>query len=134
MRYSLDLYGHSQPSVFYTDNMADKQFLEGAFPSLCENVIPVEKYAHLKPFVIPPQIQIQVKTTPSTIDDDMRKILDALPLDGSAGQIVVGFDSEWNVEASSYGGVVSRGKTAVIQIAYENTIYILQVSPNQCSL
>ncbi|KAF8180079.1 hypothetical protein BJ912DRAFT_855402 [Pholiota molesta] len=119
MRTSLDLYGHSQPSIFYTDNMADKQFLEGAFPSLRENVTPVKKYVHLEPFIIPPEIQIQVKTTPSTIDDDMRKILDALPLNGSAGQIIVGFDSEWNVEASSHGDVISRGTTAVIQIAYE---------------
>ncbi|KAF8186024.1 hypothetical protein BJ912DRAFT_852498 [Pholiota molesta] len=128
MRISLDLYGHSLPSVFYTDNMADKQFLEGAFPSLRENIVPVEKYAHLEPFIIPPQIQVHVKTTPSTIDDDMRKILDALPSDGSTGQIIVGFDSEWDVEASAYGGVISRGTTAVIQIAYENTIYILQVN------
>ncbi|KAF8199485.1 hypothetical protein BJ912DRAFT_1054812 [Pholiota molesta] len=104
-----------------------KQFLEGAFPSLHENIIPVEKYAHLEPFIIPPQIQVQVKTMPSAIDDNMCKILDTLPVDGSAGQIIIGFDSEWNVEASLYGGVISRRKTAVIQIAYENTIYILQV-------
>src|SRR6266516_5264262 len=47
MQESLHLYGHSQPAIFYPDNMADKQFLEASFPSLREDIIPVEKYAHL---------------------------------------------------------------------------------------
>jgi hypothetical protein len=34
MRKSLELYGHDQPSVFYTDNMVDKEFFKKCFPSL----------------------------------------------------------------------------------------------------
>jgi len=49
MRESLQLYGHRQPELFYTDNMADKGFLESSFPSLLENVVPVQKYANLGP-------------------------------------------------------------------------------------
>src|SRR3954454_20321138 len=42
MKASLDMFGHKQPQIFYTDNpTADKQFLENIFPSLTENVIPV---------------------------------------------------------------------------------------------
>jgi hypothetical protein len=48
MRESLHLYGHDQPSVFYIDNMADKEFLKNCFPSLQEDVVPVEKYSSLE--------------------------------------------------------------------------------------
>lgn len=33
MRQSLDLYGHNQPQLFYTNNMNDRLFLENSFPS-----------------------------------------------------------------------------------------------------
>src|SRR2546421_8768622 len=43
MKESLTLYGHKQPRIFYTDNpAADKNFLEGLFPSLTENVVAME--------------------------------------------------------------------------------------------
>lgn len=127
MKLSLELYGHSQPTVFYTDNVTgDKQFLEQIFPSLRVDVTPVEKYAHLPPFEIPSHIIVQVKNTVSGINDDARKIFDSLSSDGMS-QIVIGFDTEWNVEGSVHGGIVSRGATAVIQIAHKDTIYIFQV-------
>ena len=47
VRDSLSLYGHPQPALIYTDNMSDKQFLEDCFPSLRQDVTPVEKYGHL---------------------------------------------------------------------------------------
>lgn len=127
MKQSLDLYGHSQPAVFYTDNVTgDKQFLEQTFPSLRVSVTPVEKYAHLPPFEIPSHILVQVKSTVSAINDDARKIFDSLSSDGTS-QIIIGFDMEWNIEGSIHGGIVSRGATAVIQIAHKDTIYIFQV-------
>lgn len=127
MKSSLDLYGHGQPTVFYTDNVtADKQFLEQTFPSLRIDVTPIEKYAHLPPFEIPSNVLVQVKNTVSAINDDARKIFDSLSSDG-ASQIIIGFDTEWNVEGLVHGGIVSRGATAVIQIAHKDTVYIFQV-------
>lgn len=126
MRLSLNLFGHSQPHVFYTDNMADKQFLEASFPSLRQDVVPIEKYSHLDPLVIPTNIMISVKNTSSVIDNTICTILDGLSQDGSSS-IVVGFDSEWNVEVSSHGHIVSRGSTAVVQISHGNCVFILQV-------
>lgn len=58
MRDSLSLYGHRQPTVFYTDNMADKQFLESCFPSLRDGVVDVDKYSHLPPLTIPDDVNI----------------------------------------------------------------------------
>lgn len=128
MRESLNLYGHCQPTVFYTDNMADKQFLEHSFPSLRDNMVPIEKYGHLDAFKIPypPEVEIIPKDTVHSINDTARLILDDVPQD--EGFLVVGFDSEWNVEISAHGNVQNRGKTAVIQIAYQNRVYVLQVS------
>ena len=122
---SLDLYGHPQPALIYTDNMSDKQFLEDCFPSLRQNITPVEKYGHLDELMVPPDITILVKNNTHSINDAMHTILDDVPED--EGFIVIGFDSEWNVEVSPQGKVIQRGKTAIIQVAYVNRIYILQV-------
>ncbi|KAJ7148832.1 hypothetical protein C8R46DRAFT_1230890 [Mycena filopes] len=47
LRDDLTIYGHELPEVFYTDNMAHKPMLEKVFPSLLDNVTPVEKHAQL---------------------------------------------------------------------------------------
>lgn len=127
VRESLQLYGHSQPQLIYTDNMADKHFLEKCFPSLLEDLVPVEKYSSLPILEIPDDVVVHVRKSISSIDDAMRTILDSLSTDGAPGTVVIGFDSEWNVDVSSHGHVQGRGETAIIQIAYERRVYVLQV-------
>ena len=94
----LDLYGHSHPQLIYTDTMANKQFLERCFLLLRKNVIPVEKHDHLEPFELSDAFwtNIFVKNTASSINDAICTILEDVPED--KGCVVVGFDSEWNVE------------------------------------
>ena len=128
IRKSLELYSLSQPSLAYTDNMSDRGFLEKSFPSLHTGVIPVEKYGDLEEYRLPPNVEISVKNEPSSINAAMETILDDVPSDDPDTQIVVGFDSEWNVEVSVGGRVHERGRTSIIQIAYKNRVYILQVS------
>lgn len=123
MRNSLEQYGHKQPMLFYTDNMADKQFLENSFPSLQFGVTPIEKYANLEPLNITSSIVVFDST--ESINNAVSTILDDVPVDH--GEIVVGFDSEWDVELSPQGFVRSVGNTAVIQIAYKKRVLILQV-------
>ncbi len=118
MRDSLDLYGHSQPMLFYTDNMADKQFLEACFPSLREDVIAVDKFAHLPPLTIPETVTVYVKETVSAIDQAIATIFHQVP-DGL--QLAVGFDAEWNVDLLRGQ---TRDRTSVIQLAYMNQIYV----------
>ncbi|TFK45259.1 hypothetical protein OE88DRAFT_1594242, partial [Heliocybe sulcata] len=124
MRESLELYGHSQPLLFYTDNMADKQFLEASFPSLRRDVIPVEKHAHLEPLQIPNDVQIYVRATAATIDAAVLSIIDRIPEDG---YLTVGFDTEWNVDLANPDA--GRSPPAIIQIAVGNQIHIFQVGP-----
>ncbi|EKM74049.1 hypothetical protein AGABI1DRAFT_133695 [Agaricus bisporus var. burnettii JB137-S8] len=124
MRNSLEQYGHKQPMLFYTDNMADKQFLENSFPSLQLGVTPIEKYANLEPLNITSSIVVFDST--ESINNAVSTILDDVPVDH--GEIVVGFDSEWDVELSPQGFVRSVGNTAVIQIAYKKRVLILQIA------
>jgi len=80
LRKSLELYGLQAPSLFYTDNViADKGFLEGIYPSLREDVVPIEKYSNLEPLVVPPNIQVFLKNTRPSINDALSTILDDLP-------------------------------------------------------
>lgn len=126
MRESLDLYGHQQPELFYTDNMADKSFLESSFDSLRKDVVPVEKYGDLEPFILPADVQIFVRTGDAAINAALSTIIDQVPTDDNGSDLVVGFDCEWNV-AISDTGQHERGEIAIVQIAYEKRVYILQV-------
>lgn len=128
MRESLKLYGHDEPAVFYTDNMADKDFLERCFPSLKKDIVPVEKYAYLEPLCIPDHFQISVKKSTTAIDDAMRTILELLPENDELRTITIAVDAEWNVEISQRGYVTGRGQTAILQIAHGTKVYILQVT------
>ncbi|EKM75412.1 hypothetical protein AGABI1DRAFT_9421, partial [Agaricus bisporus var. burnettii JB137-S8] len=126
MRKSLSLYGHQQPLLFYTDNMADRNLLENSFPSLRKDVTPLEKYAHLDPFELPGDFRVSTYDTTQSINTAISTILDDVPVD--EGEIVVGFDTEWNVMLTPQGRVRSSGTTAIIQVAYKNRVCILQIS------
>ncbi|KAJ7205539.1 hypothetical protein GGX14DRAFT_568874 [Mycena pura] len=121
----LVVYGHNLPEVFYTDNMVDKAMLEKIFPSLTEAVIPVEKYSHLDPFETPDFVR-----NPAVLDDEsminntMRAILDDVP---TTGHIVIGFDSEWNVDMTQYGRFGGRSPPAVVQVAYKESVFVMRV-------
>ncbi|KAJ7431317.1 hypothetical protein B0H11DRAFT_1941938 [Mycena galericulata] len=62
------------------------------------------------------------------IDEAMRCILHDIPQDTEDSHLVLFLDSEWNVETSQLGYVTGRGTTAVVQILYKDTIYILKVT------
>lgn len=125
MQESLEKYGHSQPKVFYTDNpAADKNFLEGIFPSLTEDVIPVQKYPTLKPFVCPADVDVSVQSSASGIESALAKITDDLDVADENSCLAVGFDAEWNVDLVRGGG---PQPTAIIQIAYRKWVYVFQV-------
>ncbi|KAJ7890219.1 ribonuclease H-like domain-containing protein [Mycena leptocephala] len=135
MAESLRRYGHAEPAIFYTDNMADKEFLERCFPSLRNGVVPVEKYAHLPALEISPNVGVCVIKSRSEIDTAMRTILQDVPddSDNDPRKIIIFLDSEWNVEISDRGYLTGRGQTAILQIGYKNMIYIIQVCQSENS-
>ncbi|KAG6856426.1 hypothetical protein H0H87_004552 [Tephrocybe sp. NHM501043] len=87
------------------------------------DVVAVEKYSHLPAVSLPASRPI-VLNSATEINNVIRGILDDVPV---SGHIVVGFDSEWNIDTSAMGNVVARGPPAVIQIAYMEKIYVLQI-------
>lgn len=122
---SLNWYGHCQPLLFYTDNMSNKLLLEKSPPLLRHNVKPMEKYASLEQLELPDDVHVFTKDTVHSINDAISTILDDVP--ANSGEIVVGFDAEWNIELTPQGFVHNTGNTAILQVAYQKCVYILQV-------
>ncbi|KAG6821234.1 hypothetical protein H0H93_002344 [Arthromyces matolae] len=115
----LTRYGHSQPELFYTDNMIDKVMLESIFSSLLSDVVATEKHSHLPKFSLPPSLVPQVLSSTSEINNAMHGILDDI---SPAGHIVVGFDSEWNLDLSPSGHITGHRPPSIVQIAYKDQI------------
>ena len=88
-------------------------------------VVPVEKHGNLEPFVLSSDVQIFVQTGDSAINAALSTIIDQVPTDDSS-DLIVRYDSEWNVILSDTGQQ-ERGEIAIVQIAYEKRVYILQV-------
>lgn len=124
MRDSLNLYGHGQPRLFYTDNTSDKPFLETVFSSLCEGIDAVNRHRGLRIFEMPPGVLVVERKTEAHIRDAITAISVALGEHPDA-EVAVGLDTEWNV-ALRRGQVA--GRTAILQIAYGNVINVCHVS------
>ena len=126
MRESLKLYGLEAPELFYTDNISDKGFLEKCFPSLLKEVQPVDKYANYPLYSIPDGVSIHVKSNASQFQVALACIHEKLSELDESDSVVIGFDTEWNVDRTS--GNSRQGKTAVVAISFENHIFVLQIS------
>ena len=117
--------GTSSLRFFYTDNpAADKQFLESIFPSLLEDVVPVNKYPNLKPVNLPDDVYLDLQSSASGIEQALSKITDDLDMENDTPHLAVGFDAEWNVHLQTGS---NAEPTAIIQIAYRKWVHILQV-------
>lgn len=131
MKISLEMYGHGQPAIFYTDNpAADKAFLERAFPSLLLDVIEKDPYKDLLPLTLE---GITVRTTSNSADITRicRAIVDSVESGDDLATTAVGFDMEWPVYSDSQTGrITGAGKTALVQIAHEDMVHLFQVRYN----
>lgn len=113
----------------YTDNpQADRQLLERTFDSsLLKDVVAVEAYEYLEVLKNPDTVAVRVRQTPESVNDACRMIINDLGSEDAESHLVVGYDSEWNVEYCANGRFQHHGPTAIIQLAYRNRIDILQV-------
>lgn len=122
---SLRMYGHGDVEVIFTDNVrADKHELEHAFPSLRTGVIPVCS-SSLPALTLPDIWRNSTQVLRSTFQVNLR--LDPLLVEihdqALGSEFTVALDMEWSVDRSQ--GI--HGKVAVIQIAFDTTIFIIQV-------
>ena len=126
MKQSLELYGHQMPSFFFTDNMSDKAFLERCFPSLTIDVVPVDKYAKLPLLNLPLNVKIHIKSSATQIMAALACIQEKLDMIPEDDKLMIGFDMEWNVDLTP--GQYRNEATAVVAIAFEDHIFILQIA------
>ena len=116
VRDSLIRFGHSQPELFYTDNVdADRALLERIFPSLLLNVYRVEKDEgdELEVVSLPCELEdIVVLEKAEEINEFYAGVLAAgQNCKDQGGVLVMGMDAEWDFELRSK----AVGKTAVVQ-------------------
>ncbi|KAJ7694715.1 hypothetical protein B0H16DRAFT_1751001 [Mycena metata] len=67
----------------------------------------------------PEQLDTQV-----SINNLMRSLCDEIPVNG---HIVIGFDSEWNVDVAPHGRLSGQGPPAIAQVAYKDRVYVLRI-------
>lgn len=130
MRESLDLYSLEHSLAWFSDTMADKPLLEHHFPSLLVGVNPITKHSSLPLLEIPSDVIIKMTRHASEMRDIIFTLLDSLSEDQ---RLVVGLDSEWNVNLEARRrGLEDQQRTAVLQLAHGRNIWIFQVciSPN----
>ncbi|GAA6036047.1 hypothetical protein JCM8097_006586 [Rhodosporidiobolus ruineniae] len=123
-------YGYPATKVMFTDNTrGDGPFLERLVPSLTKDIAPAidtSPYSNLPLFETPKTI-LRLYTI-QAVDDRLKEIQAAI---SPGSQAVVGLDAEWDVEQEEVGGrtiVKSVGAPAVVQIAWGDIIYIIQLA------
>ena len=100
------------------------------FPSLLKDVSSVDKWSHLPLLQLPTDGSVTIN-----VADTIEKIENAInsyfyqPTPDEHQVIEVAVDTEWNVDITQKGPSTSfvSGKTAVIAIAQDNNINILQI-------
>ncbi|EIW52507.1 uncharacterized protein TRAVEDRAFT_24023 [Trametes versicolor FP-101664 SS1] len=119
---SLRLFGHRPTQCIFTDNVrADKLQLEAAFPSLRDGVSPIPTLSDLPPLALPPGWTSAILSTVQQVNLRFNIIMNHRTSDSLA---TVAFDMEWPVDTSN--GI--HGRVALIQIAYQQSIYLIQTS------
>jgi hypothetical protein len=100
MRRSYELYGHSLPDVFFTDNVrGDKKFLQSVLPSLQTGSIELDNtyVSQLPAMTIPSGVGIHVIRGPENINRAANILMEAV----SDGQtITTGVTCNWIVNVS----------------------------------
>jgi hypothetical protein len=118
---SLARFGHPLTEVVFTDNVrADKHDLEKIFPWLQKDIVPVPVHSALKLLTFPPGWSMIPLSSADQVNMRMNIIMSHYTKDRP---VVVCFDLKFPVDAAT--GV--RGLVAMIQVAYQKTVYLIQV-------
>jgi hypothetical protein len=120
---SLELYGHGGIEAIYTDSLSDKTELEHIFPSLMHDIVPVSEGIELDPLLIPPSYTILLLSSTYQINQRFNELLPALDISETRA-LHVGFNMEWDVNLTT--GI--QGSVALLQVAFQDCIYLIQVS------
>jgi hypothetical protein len=118
---SLAMFGHCPTQVVFTDNvLADKRELERIFPELLKDVVPVPEYSTMEPLHLPDDWTIVPLTCTHQVNMRMNIIMNH---HSETKPVITAFDLQFPVDDTT--GI--RGPVALIQMAYEKTVYLIQV-------
>ncbi|KAJ3124653.1 hypothetical protein HK098_000938 [Nowakowskiella sp. JEL0407] len=120
LQQSLKNFGHSEPDLFFTDNVTnEKEFLLKSFPSLGQNIqTPANVMTHLDTYEIPKTIAISIISNPHEADVVLNLLIEEIIKNEAITIPVIGFDTEW-----LYNPLTKvSDRTAVVQIAFETRI------------
>jgi hypothetical protein len=121
------MFGHTPTEAVYTDSVrADRLAYQQYFPSLLDNVVPVPNSSPLEPFRVPGSWRTVHLTSTTQVNLRFDNIM---AIHDDSHPVVVGVSMCWPVDVTS--GV--HGRVALIQIAHESTVYLIQVSSSSCS-
>jgi len=127
MSKSIETYGLEPPRIAFTDNLSDRPMLEHHFPSLKEGVQPISTYDDFPVLHLPSDIMPKICSTTTQINDAILSIIDNFSTFDS-DTMVVGLDTEWDVDIMARReGIPDRRKTAIMQLAYDNDVWIFQL-------
>lgn len=117
---SLALFGHGPTEVIFTDNVrGDKLELEASIPSLKNDIVPVVK-TRIEPLQLPKSWAVVELSNAHQINFRFDLIMNHKT---NSTSVVAAVDMEWPVDTLS--GI--RGPVALIQIAVQNTVYLIKV-------
>ncbi|PBK82414.1 hypothetical protein ARMGADRAFT_1090461 [Armillaria gallica] len=113
--------------------MADKNFLETAFPSLRDDVRPITEHGDLETLELSSHVQVHVQKSMTQIESTILSLIDLMPNEEDS-VLVVGLDSEWSVDLDAqHLGHNDCYQTVIVQLAYDNKIRIFQLSEHICT-
>ncbi|KAG0696824.1 hypothetical protein DFH29DRAFT_1024356, partial [Suillus ampliporus] len=122
---SLAKFGHPEVQAVFTDNVrADKNELERVFPSLLKDVVPVLPHNSL-PLLEFPHGSWTVVELSNTHQVNHRFDVIMNHRTMTNPNITVAFNMEWPVNLET--GI--HGPVALIQVAYQNTVYLIKTAP-----
>ncbi len=108
--------------VVFTDNVrSDKRVLEAALPSLLHNVVPVPPQNPLERLQLPDDWSVVPLTSTHQINLRFNVIMGQHTPEHP---VEVALDMEWPVDTV----LGTQGPIAVIQVAHQKNVYLIQVS------
>ncbi|KAK0496169.1 hypothetical protein EDD18DRAFT_1106046 [Armillaria luteobubalina] len=117
-----------KPCIIFTDFIGDKKFLEESFPSLRAGIRPITQHGDLEMMELPSQVKIVVQKSTSQIEAMVLSLITSMP-DDEESVLIVGLDSEWSVDLDARRlGLNDCRQTAIVQLAYKDTIWIFQIA------
>jgi hypothetical protein len=122
---SLTDHGHPQPVLGFTDNVqSDAATFIRCIPSLGKDVVSpqIEDHPDFPQLCLPSNVSTYICESEAEIQSACDTILEALPDDPLL--LHVGFDMEWDFSITQSE---SSRKTALVQIALPNTVYLLRI-------